>query len=138
MTAQTEYEIFVEIHNERREAHLKHGANSMERQTVDSPRRLPILVEEVGEVAQVFNDAPRSLLGTYPPDLDDLRAELVQVAAMAIAWIAAIDGIPLECEHMSLSGEPLDGAVYWRCHECHQLLEEHRTEDGFVRYEILS
>ena len=49
--------------------------------------RLSIITEEVGEVARVLNDA------AHHPGLDvaHLRAELVQVAAMAVAWIDAID-----------------------------------------------
>lgn len=43
---------------------------------------LRILVEEVGEVAKALNDRE---------PVEDLRAELVQVAAVAIAWIEAMD-----------------------------------------------
>lgn len=45
-----------------------------------------ILGEEVGEVAQALID--HEFKGT---DHKDVRAELVQVAAVAVAWIEAID-----------------------------------------------
>jgi NTP pyrophosphatase (non-canonical NTP hydrolase) len=49
-----------------------------------------ILTEEVGEAAQAANEANfRS--GKTRGDYTHLRAELVQVAAVAVAWIEAID-----------------------------------------------
>lgn len=90
--------IYNEIHNERVRAHYKHGpdGNSMEQKNWDSERWLPVLMEEVGEVARVFCERN---LGKYGPwdetqhraVTKDLREELIQVAAMAAAWIAAID-----------------------------------------------
>lgn len=89
-------DLWREITVERRRAHEKHREHSMEGLDVDSPRRLAVLVEEVGEVARELNERP---LRTWPRNADNvdalLRAELVQVAAMAVAWIAAIDGNPL-------------------------------------------
>jgi NTP pyrophosphatase (non-canonical NTP hydrolase) len=64
----------------------------MERKSYDDPAWLRVLVEEVGEVAQALCD--------YSPGCEKedrahltghLREELVQVAAMACAWIDAID-----------------------------------------------
>lgn len=46
-------------------------------------QRLPVLVEEVGEVARAIQTG----------DLDNLREELVQVAAVAVAWVEAIDAL---------------------------------------------
>lgn len=63
----------------------KHGEQSCPNLPPSDPRWLPILVEEVGEAAtEVANDDPE-IVNTA------LREELVQVAAVAIAWIAAID-----------------------------------------------
>lgn len=45
---------------------------------IDRHRKLTILTEEVGEVARALCD--RS------PD-EELRAELIQVAALAVAWL---------------------------------------------------
>jgi len=45
--------------------------------------RLTVLVEEVGEVARAVCDRSH---------YTQLRAELVQVAAVAVAWIEAVDG----------------------------------------------
>ena len=42
-------------------------------------QRLAVLVEEVGEVARAMNDGK------------GLREELIQVAAVAVAWVEAID-----------------------------------------------
>lgn len=90
--------VFDEINAERLRAHAKHGATSMESCDRFADRRLRVLVEEVGEVAQVLNDREHNLDrfvdDSYPTMAaeQDLRSELVQVAAMAVAWIAAIDG----------------------------------------------
>lgn len=82
-------EIWREVHAERVRAHRKHQDTSMEQTPVDSPQRLTILVEEVGEVARVFNEARHAGTMTLG-HLDDLRSELIQVAAMAGAWADAI------------------------------------------------
>lgn len=80
--------IWDEIHAERARAHAKHGDTSMESVRADDPtgRRLRILLEEVGEVAREFNDAEHD---QRPVDLARVRAELIQVAAMAGAWADA-------------------------------------------------
>lgn len=50
-----------------------------------------ILTEEVGEAAAEANEANfRS--GKNRGDFTKLRAELVQVAAVAVAWVECIDG----------------------------------------------
>jgi cell wall assembly regulator SMI1 len=80
------------IHVERVRAHEKHDGNgdSMERKTYDDPAWLPVLVEEVGEVARVLCDFRHAAKA----DRSELRAhlleELTQVAAMTVAWIDAI------------------------------------------------
>ena len=51
--------------------------------------RLPILLEEVGEVARELNE--RLIVGLMDVDRTDLQNELVQVAACAVAWAAAIE-----------------------------------------------
>jgi len=93
-TDQTTYlaELWQQITDERRRAHVKHAEHSMEGLDKWSGARLPVLVEEVGEVARALND-----LALDSAD-GDLRSELVQVAAMAVAWIAALDDNPLEPE----------------------------------------
>ena len=64
-------------------AREKHGANSIEAITAGDARWLPILVEEVGEVAhELTYDASGSL-----------RGELLDVASVVFAWIAAIDEV---------------------------------------------
>lgn len=86
-------DIWADITAERARAHAKHGATSCEGLAVDDPGRLPILVEEVGEVAKELNDRRHLTWPRTPANVDALlRMELVQVAAVAVAWIAAIDG----------------------------------------------
>jgi len=53
--------------------------------TISNDRRLRVLVEEVGEVA-------RDLEEDEEDDLE-LRIELVQVAAVAVAWLEALDAV---------------------------------------------
>lgn len=43
--------------------------------------KLPVLGEEFGEVAKAMNEG----------DADALREELIQVAAVAVAWIESLD-----------------------------------------------
>ena len=82
---------YDEIHLERIRAHAKHDGNqeSMERREWDDPSWLPVLVEEVGEAARTLNELRhRSMVPEQCAA--ELRAELIQVAAMATAWIEAI------------------------------------------------
>lgn len=73
--------IGLEIVRARRRAHEKHGENSVEAIDGHDPRWLAILVEEVGELAheQTYDAEGR------------LREELLDVATVAVAWIAALD-----------------------------------------------
>lgn len=96
--------VWIEIVAERARAHAKHGSTSMESCPPMADRRLRVLTEEVGEVARVLNDREHDMAPGRPQSWyddveehahDHLRSELVQVAAMAVAWIAALDGEPL-------------------------------------------
>lgn len=77
---------YGDVHWERIRAHAKHSrtGRSAEQMTPDDGAWFAVLTEEVGEVA-------RALCDRQP--LDELRGELVQVAAMACAWISAIDRV---------------------------------------------
>lgn len=78
------FDIADEILAARKLAHEKHGDSSMEVVALSDLRMLSILVEEVGEVAhEMTYDAVSGGAG--------LRDELVDVAVVAIAWIAALD-----------------------------------------------
>lgn len=81
---------YGDVHRERVRAHTKHDARngSMERKDWNHPIWLPVLTEEVGEVARVLCE---NELGNLTDARVRLREELVQVAAMACAWIDAID-----------------------------------------------
>lgn len=53
---------------------------------------LAILVEEVGEVArQVLTQPGTAIANDTEGSLEDLRGELVQVAAIAAGWIERLD-----------------------------------------------
>lgn len=100
-TADDDFGVWDELVAERHRAHLKHGATSMESCDRFADRRLRVLLEEVGEVATALNDRDRDHARPHRPqqwhdDVEDhavaeLRGELLQVAAMAVAWIAALD-----------------------------------------------
>jgi NTP pyrophosphatase (non-canonical NTP hydrolase) len=81
-------EVYAEIHAERERAHTKHGARGNSREDAAWSERewLPILMEELGEVAHEMTYDVETL-----GRAQRMRAELVQVAAMAAAWIDAID-----------------------------------------------
>jgi len=80
--------VYDEVHSERNRAHAKHGAagNSRENTPWDNAEWLPILVEELGEVAHEMTYDVAS-----QGKMDRMRRELIQVAAMACAWIDALD-----------------------------------------------
>jgi hypothetical protein len=81
--------VYRDVHLERERAHAKHGAkgNSREDQPWTDAEWLPILTEELGEVAhELTYDAHQHADRAYW-----LRKELVQVAAMACAWVDSID-----------------------------------------------
>lgn len=69
------------------------GDGSMSGTAMTDLERYPVLAEEVGEVAEAL--VLRIADGTYRAGrehhADDLRSELVQVAACAIGWVTAID-----------------------------------------------
>lgn len=91
MASLSDRTVYEKVHLERIRAHAKHDAadGSMERKPWDHPVWLPVLTEEVGEVARVLCEDE---LGNEPDARARLRDELVQVAAMACAWISALDG----------------------------------------------
>lgn len=70
---------------ERVRAHAKHvdsPAGSREQTPWNDPLWLPIIVEEVGEIARALNDAE---------PLGRLRDEVIQAAAMCLAYADAIE-----------------------------------------------
>jgi len=81
---------YSQMHRERIRAHEKHdtAGGSMERKTFDDPAWLPVLVEEVGEVARALCEY-RHLTTDRDALAKALREELVQVGAMVAAWLDA-------------------------------------------------
>ena len=57
------------------------GTGDCSSSDVPEPVKVAVLVEEVGEVAMAMLDLNRA----------DLRRELVEVAAVAVAWVEALD-----------------------------------------------
>lgn len=78
----TTVDLIIEATRARAAAHAKHGANSIETLAADSPWWPPVLVEEVGEIANTL---------TYDGPGHNTRAELVDVLAVVTAWLDAID-----------------------------------------------
>lgn len=78
---------YHEFHLERIRAHAKHGAKGNSRETAvwTDKEWLPILTEELGEVA---HELTYDAAGGHRARL---RAELVQLGAMTASWIEAID-----------------------------------------------
>lgn len=75
--------LISEIRAERQHSIDKHGKNSMEYLEGASPSWLAILVEEVGEAAKSL---------TYDnQDNENLRDELIDIIAVASAWVEAMD-----------------------------------------------
>ncbi len=79
--------VYDDVHQERDRAHGKHGpsGNSRENRSWLDGDWLPVLMEDVGKAAHELT------YGSGSGRQERLRAELVQVAAMACAWIDAID-----------------------------------------------
>jgi NTP pyrophosphatase (non-canonical NTP hydrolase) len=75
--------LYREVLRARQLADEKHGDHSIEQISSYSGRWLPILVEEIGEVATANLCQPRWRL----------REELIDVLAVASAWVDALDEI---------------------------------------------
>ncbi len=77
--------LYAEVTAERGRAHTKHGAKSAEDLPVDDPTGIlrAILMEDVGEVAEEWVEA---FCEDRPVDMARVRAELIQVASVALAW----------------------------------------------------
>jgi len=80
------------IHRERIRAHAKHEAKggSAEQTAWNAPIFLAILMEEVGEVARVFNEFALGEISEGEAQ-QLLYKELIQVGAMTAAWIDATE-----------------------------------------------
>lgn len=113
-----DHELYREVLIARAKAHAKHGVNSIEVIPAADPRWLPILGEELGEVCRAL---------TYD-GTGELRAELVDLLAVASAWVDALDRassaeperqVGPTCRHCGLSivpcpahGEGRDGWIH--------------------------
>ena len=79
-------DIYERIEHERREQHAKWGGThewgvgDCSSPAVDDSTKVMVLTEECGEVARAVLDL----------DADATRRELVQVAAVAVAWLESL------------------------------------------------
>jgi hypothetical protein len=92
---------WTEIEQARAKAHAKHGENSIEGITAADPRWLSILVEEGGETSEAtllaWNALLQARIGRVAHEQTydargSLRGEIVDVLAVASAWLDAVDG----------------------------------------------
>ncbi len=83
---------YDEVHRERIRAHAKHSKSgeSIEQLPANHSIWLAVLTEEVGEVANALIEHDRTDA--------HVREELVQVAAVACAWIEALGHIGVDLE----------------------------------------
>jgi NTP pyrophosphatase (non-canonical NTP hydrolase) len=81
-------DLLQDVIDEAQRAHEKHGPNSM--LYGSDAKGLRILMEEVGEVARAMNEFALANIDLLAYQ-KELRAELVQCAAMCTTWIARLD-----------------------------------------------
>lgn len=72
-------QVYAEVWGERQKQNAKWGTDSIVHRTSEAGFR--VLGEEVGEVAKAINQRER----------ENARAELIQVAAVAVAMVEALD-----------------------------------------------
>lgn len=89
-------------------AKAKHGDNCIDGPNYTETQRLAVLVEEVGEAAhELTYDAAKH--GIEGGETGRLLAEVIQVAAMAVGWVAAL--VPGEAVSADLGPEEAPIAV---------------------------
>ena len=86
-------EIFREIVIERHRQEAIHGENSIVKKNPLGFESYAVLGEEVGEVGRALLDC--SFDPNFPNTArNDLERELIQVAAVAVAWLEALEDGP--------------------------------------------
>lgn len=70
---------------ERERQEQKHRGSTCASKDVPHTRKFLVLMEEVGEVAQAINDGTLTV-----KERAHLRAEIIQVAAVAVAWAESL------------------------------------------------
>ncbi len=91
------YKVLGEVANERDRqetlrAEGRFAATCADEDGIGDAEKLAILVEEVGEVArQVLTQSSRQLALDSLGTREGLRDELIQVAAVAVAWAEALE-----------------------------------------------
>lgn len=79
--------VYADVVQEQADARVKHGPAAMDNRPWNDSLCLPILAEEVGEVAKELCDSQEH---GGVVDTPRLYRELVQVAAMAISWASNV------------------------------------------------
>ncbi len=84
--------IFADITSERRRQEQIYGERSIASPELEQSQRLAVLAEEFGEVARKVLDLedPARPSVHFVQDLDDLKEELTQVAAVCVGWLEAL------------------------------------------------
>lgn len=83
---------YSDFHQERVRAHGLHRENSLERVPWHSPRARDIVLEELGEVARVFNEFELGNIDARQAKLQ-ARKEVIQLGAMVSAWADAFSDL---------------------------------------------
>jgi NTP pyrophosphatase (non-canonical NTP hydrolase) len=99
MTNSSAQGVLQDVLAERRRQITSWGMTKGDCAQPDTPdtRRLGVLMEEVGEVAELVNDD--GIIGDRPRGVvvKEMYEELVQVAAVAVAWC---EGLSLEAQEL--------------------------------------
>jgi len=84
--------IFAAIADERQWQELLHEERSIAAPELEQSQRLAILAEEFGEVARKVLDLESTTRPSahFVQDLDDLKTELTQCAAVCVGWLEAL------------------------------------------------
>lgn len=83
--------IVADIEAERGAQDDRWGAWSAGGDQMSHPEKYAVLGEEVGEVGEAVVQQIADRRFRRGQHAEDLRAELIQVAAVAVAWVEAID-----------------------------------------------
>jgi len=81
--------IFTAIRAERLRQEKLHGTGTCASPLIEHSHKLAVLTEEVGEVAKEVLDLTNFESEAEDPE-GNLRTELIQVAAVAVAWLESL------------------------------------------------
>lgn len=110
--------IASEVHEERRRQELlfKAGKHTKTIDMCSNLERLVILAEEFGEVAHEVGDS----MQPCGFDKAHLREELIQVAAVCMAWVESLDREEVKIFEWCVSCRTREQELGGRCCQCHK------------------